>query len=148
MGLFWKLQDSSATRPKGPPSVFPKPLLSGFLWEGFLSGSQTALCKLLRWLGLVFFFFFFYFILCRDFFFSIKHKQLEFFDTGRKTLPSVVPVNTNPGGCLSKNPCPKPVFSSFWEEFFWLVLEGSCSVSSPGCSVWRFPSLFGISSLL
>lgn len=78
--------------------------------------------------------------------FSIKHKLLEFLNTGRRSS-KCYPCKHNPGGCLSKNPCPKLVFSSFLEEC-WMFLEGCYRISSPGCSMRRFPCLFGIFSLL
>lgn len=134
VGLFWKLQDLSATRLKAP-ELLP----SRFFWEGFLSLSQTALPKFLRWLLTVF-------ISFSAVTFSIKHKLLEFLNTGRNSS-KCYPCQHNPGGCLSKNPHPKPVFSSFLEEF-WPFLEGCYSISSPGCSTWRFLCLSGIFSLL
>lgn len=78
--------------------------------------------------------------------FSIKRKLLEFLNIGRNSS-KCYPCKHNPGGCLSKNPCPEPEFPSFLEGF-WLFLEGCYGVSSPGCSMWRFLCLFGIFSLL
>lgn len=132
MGLFWKLQDLSATRPKAPRAA-PEWIFLGR--DSCLDHRQpfqtfkVALTVFISFSAVTF---------------CIKHKLLEFLNTGRNSS-KCYPCKHNPGECLSKNLCPKPVFSSFLEEF-WLFLEGCYSVSSPGCSVWRFLCLFGIFS--
>lgn len=49
-GIVLEASGLESHEAEGGP-VFPEPLPSGFLWEGFLSGSQTALPNFfLRWL--------------------------------------------------------------------------------------------------
>lgn len=90
VGLFWKLQDLSATRPKGPlrvPRAVPKRISLGR--DPFLD-HRYPLPNFLRWLLTVFISFsavtFFFF------FFSIKHKLSEFLKTGRKLFQVFYPL--------------------------------------------------------
>lgn len=75
--------------------------------------------------------------------FSIKHKLLVFLNT-RRNSSKCYPCKHNPGGCLSKNLCPKLCFPPFWRNvgWFWRVVTTSPVRGAPcgDSRVWNLLS--------